>query len=87
MRQLGNVNLANRWDWVHIAIDGATTNVTDLRSRSDQIEPDSLTDGELDQLLMVRATLMAAFDTYDKVLGEVSTYLIPGGRSDAQATA
>ena len=86
LRQLGNVSLANRWDWVHAAIAGATTNVRDLRGRPDRIDPSSLNDAELDRLLMMRATLTAAFDSYDKVLGEVSVYLSPGRRSDALAT-
>jgi len=85
LRQMGNVSLANRWDWVHRAIAGATTNVTDLRDGWDRIDPASLTNAELDRLLMVRATLMAAFGTYDKILGEVSAHLNLGGSSGEQA--
>src|SRR5262245_60596096 len=87
LRQLGNIRLADRWDWVHVAIAGATTNVTDQRGMSDRIDASSLTDAELDRLLMMRATLTAVFETYDEVLGEVSVCLILGGASDAQATA
>src|SRR5262245_64859669 len=86
LRQLGNISLADRWDWVHAAIAGATTNVTDLRGRSDRIDRGSLTDAELDRLLMMRATLTVVFETYHEVLGEVSLCLTLGRRSDAQAT-
>jgi len=80
LRQLGNVSLATRWDWVHTAIAGAMVNITGLRGRWDRIDPASLTDAELDRLLMERTTLTTAFDTYDNVLGEVNAYLNLGGR-------
>ena len=86
LRQLGNVSLANRWDWVHTAVAGATTSVTDRRGRSGRIDPSSLNDAELDRLLMMRATLTAVFENYDEVLGEVSVYLTLVRRSDRQAT-
>jgi len=83
LRQLGNVSLANRWEWVHAALGRATKHMTELRPENLRIDEAPLSDAELDQSLRAGATLIAARNAYDQVLAEVDAYLNLGAGTAA----